>query len=196
VNGSAGFRLETERLILRDWHDADWEPFFRHTNTPVVMLWLGGELDEVGRTAQRTRVENCCANNGFCFWLVERKPDGGHLSGEPLGMCGLKRADAPGSTVEGEFEIGWRLRKGAWGYGFAKEAAIASLEAAFEQFGAEEIYALTVEENAASWGLMKRLGMRRRFDLDYIDDRFDAPFRDTIVYSISREEWENARNAA
>ena len=40
------FRLETVRLVLRDWRDEDWEPFYRHTNTPAVMRWLGGLLDE------------------------------------------------------------------------------------------------------------------------------------------------------
>src|SRR5262249_26960444 len=109
-----------------------------------------------------------------------------------LGFCGLKRANAPGSTVTGAFEIGWRLREDAWGHGYAKEAAMASLAAGFGQFGASEIIALTVEGNAASWGLMERLGMRRRPELDYPDDRYEPPLRDTIVYSLARDEWAGA----
>jgi RimJ/RimL family protein N-acetyltransferase len=149
------------------------------------MQWLGGVLDDEGMAAQRARVEQSAAKNGHCFWLVERKADGGHLAGEVLGFCGLKRADAPGSTVTGEFEIGWRLREDAWGKGYAREAAEASLDAGFNRFGADEIVALTVADNTASWGLMKRLGMRRREELDYADDRYDPPWRDTIVYSTS-----------
>jgi RimJ/RimL family protein N-acetyltransferase len=182
----ADFRLETERLVLRDWQgDADWEEFFRVTNTPAVMEWLGGLLDEAGRAKQRDRVEGCRARNGFCFWAVERKDDGALL-----GFCGLKRADAPGSTVTGAMEIGWRLREDAWGKGYAKEAAIGALAAAFGTFGAEDVVALTVDGNTASWGLMKRLGMRRREDLDYPDERYDHPWRDTIIYSIDRAAWE------
>ncbi|MBX7494597.1 GNAT family N-acetyltransferase [Qipengyuania sp. 6B39] len=185
----AEFRHETERLVLRDWRgDADWAEFFRVTNTPAVMEWLGGVLDDAGRARQRERVEGCAARNGFCFWALERKADGALL-----GFCGLKRADAPGSTVTGEFEIGWRLREDAWGKGYAKEAAKAALEAAFERFGADEVVALTVDDNAASWGLMIRLGMRRREDLDYSDARYDPPWRDTVVYSIDRAAWEQAR---
>jgi RimJ/RimL family protein N-acetyltransferase len=183
----AEFRLETERLVLRDWRAEDWPAFFRHTNTPAVMRYLGGVLDGDAVDAQRSRVETCAQRHGHCFWVVERKADG-----EILGFCGLKRADAPGSTVEGEFEVGWRLREDAWGQGYAKEAALTALQAGFERFGAEEIVALTVIENEASWGLMKRLGMRRRADLDYVDPRDNAPFRDTIVYSISRDEWASA----
>lgn len=182
------FRHETPRLILRDWQgDDDWAEFFRVTNTPAVMEWLGGVLDQAGIAAQRARVEGCRAHHGFCFWAVERKSDGALL-----GFCGIKRADAPGSTVAGMIEIGWRLREDAWGQGYAKEAAQAALVLAFDRFGAQEVVALTVQDNAPSWGLMQRLGMIRRAELDYCDDRYDPPWRDAIVYSIDRSTWENA----
>ncbi|WP_336979189.1 GNAT family N-acetyltransferase [Altererythrobacter fulvus] len=185
----AEFRRETARLVLRDWSgDEDWQAFFLHTNTPEVMRWLGGVLQAEGVAAQRSRVETCRERNGHCFWLVERKEDGA-----VLGFCGLKRTDAPDSPSLGEMEVGWRLREDAWGQGYAKEAALASLAAGFDTFGAQEIVALTVLENAPSWGLMKRIGMRRREDLDFTDLRPQAPFRDTIVYSIDRAEWEAAQ---
>ena len=187
MSSGAEFRRETERLILRDWREDDWAQFLRVTNTPAVMQWLGGVLDGEGQEKQRARVEACRAANGFCFWAVERKADGALL-----GFCGLKRADAPGSSVAGEVEVGWRFREDSWGQGFAREAAIAAIDAGFEDFGADEIVALTVEGNAPSWGLMKRLGMRRREDLDYADTRYDPPWRDAIVYSIARKDWRGA----
>lgn len=186
------FRLETERLVLRDWREGDAEEFFRVTNTPGVMRWLGGVFDEAGRKMQLDRVRKCREANGFCFWIVERKQDGGHLAGEMLGFCGLKRADAPGSTVSGEMEAGWRLREDAWGKGYAKEAAIAAIEAGFERFGGERIVALTIRQNEPSWGLMRKLGMQRREDLDYADERYDPPWRDTVVYEITRDDWNGA----
>lgn len=182
---AAAFRLETERLVLRDFaSEADWDAFFRLTNTPAVMQWLGGVFDDQGVAAQRARIEKCAAKYGHCFWLVERKADGGHLAGEVLGICGLKRADVAGSTVEGGMEVGWRFREDAWGKGYAREAAQVAMDAGFTQFGADQIVALTIAENTGSWGLMIRLGMRRREDLDYSDDRYDPPWRDTIIYSI------------
>lgn len=181
----AEFRLETERLILRDWRAEDWSEFFRVTNTPAVMRWLGGVLDDDGMASQRGRVEACHAANGFGFWAVERKEDGALL-----GFCGLKRADAPGSTVTGATEAGWRFREDAWGKGYAKEAAIAALDTAFGRLGAKEVVALTVDGNTGSWGLMERLGMRRRQELDYDDPRYENPWRRSIVYSITREAWD------
>jgi len=178
------FRGLTERLILRVWRARDWDAFWRVTNTSAVMQWLGGVLDEQGRAATRARVENCARRNGFCFWVIERRSDGAIL-----GFCGLKRADAPNSSIAGEIEIGWRLREDCWGQGYAREAAQAALELAFTRFGAQTVYALTIEENAPSWGLMIRLGMERCEALDYPDPRFEPPWRDTIVYQISREAW-------
>jgi RimJ/RimL family protein N-acetyltransferase len=181
------FRIETDRLVLRDWRAEDWPRFFEGTNTPAVMRWLGGVLDEAGMAAARARVEACAARHGFCFWAVERKAEGGIL-----GFCGLKRADAPGSSVTGMLEIGWRLREDAWGQGYAREAASAALDAAFDLFAADEVVALTVAGNAPSWGLMQRLGMRRRIELDYADTRFEPPIRDHIVHSIDRAGWKRS----
>lgn len=185
----ADLRLETDRLILRNWKPDDLARFAAVTNTPAVMRWLGGPMDSAALAAMQDRVFASHERHGHCFWLVERKADGGHLAGEVLGFCGLKRADAPDSTFTGEFETGWRLREDAWKHGYAREAAAASLDAAFDRFGAEQVIAITVIENTGSWGLMERLGMRRRADLDYEDARYAPPLRHTLAWSIDRDAW-------
>lgn len=175
--------IETERLLLRNWRAKDKEPFFRLTNTPGVMRWLGGvkTRDHV-EWAIEERFMRWQAERGFTFWVIERKADGALL-----GFCGIKIADDAGSPVEGAFEIGWRLREDAWGQGYAKEAAIASLDQAFGPIGAQRVVALTVEGNEASWGLMERLGMTRRPDLDYAGPEWAEGT--VIVYLIERQEW-------
>lgn len=182
------FRQETDRLILRDWRDEDWEPFWQGTNTPQVMRWLGGVCDAEKRDAARDRLLSYQRDHGHTFWVVERKDDG-----VILGFCGLKRSNQAGGPI-GMMEVGWRLREDAWGEGYAKEAAIASLDTAFGKFGAEEVIALTVRGNTPSWGLMERLGMRRREDLDFASSEFDADDPVIIAYSIDKETW-NSRDA-
>jgi RimJ/RimL family protein N-acetyltransferase len=145
-------------------------------------------MDVTGQAALIARVLECQRRNGFCFWIVERSTDGAIL-----GFCGLKRADAPGSSVTGEMEIGWRLREDAWGQGYAREAASAALHLAFACFGAAQVVALTVSGNGASWGLMERLGMQRRPALDYEDSRYGADLNPTIVYALTKDQWERAR---
>ena len=191
---SAPFRLDTARLALRDWREEDWPHFFRHTNTPAVMRWLDGVMDEGQMVRLVERIEGCGERNGYCFWAVERREDGGHLAGELLGFCGLKRADTPGAPVEGELEIGWRLREDAWQRGFAREAAQATLDVGFTRLGAERIVAMTVIDNTASRGLMQRLGMHRREDLDYLEERPDRSARTAIVHAIERPDWAAARS--
>lgn len=185
----AEFRIETSRLILRDWRDGDWENFFRLTNTPAVMRWLGGVADEQGMKTARDRLEGYRREYGHTLWVVERKDDGGHLAGEHLGFCGLKRANQQGAPI-GDFEIGWRLREDAWGKGYALEAAQAAMAAGFEHFGAPHVIALTVDGNSASWGLMLRLGMKRRSDLDFPSKDFDPEGGMIIAYSITRDQWQ------
>ena len=175
--------IETERLILRNWREGDSDAFHVHTNTPAVMRWLGGvktreELREVSDRLARWQEER-----GFTFWVVERKADEAFL-----GFCGLKLADDAAGPIRGQYEIGWRFREDCWGQGYAREAAAASLDHAFDRLGAERVFAITFIENEGSWGLMRRLGMRRREDLDYDDPRF-PDLNPTIVYEIGKQEW-------
>ena len=177
------FRHETARLVLRDWREEDWAPFWEGTNTPAVMRWLGGVADEAKRQAAQDRLLGYTHDHGHTFWCVERKEDGAIL-----GFCGLKRSNQAGGPI-GMMEVGWRLREDAWGKGYAKEAATASLDLAFNRFGADEVIALTVQRNEGSWGLMNRLGMVRREDLDFANSDFDEEEPTIIVYSIARGDW-------
>ncbi len=179
----ADFRCETRRLVLRDWREEDWPQFWQGTNTPEVMRWLGGVADDAKRAAAQERLLSYKREHGHTFWAVERKDDGA-----VLGFCGLKRSNQAGGP-QGLMEVGWRLRQDAWGQGYAKEAAAASLDLAFDRFGADDVVAFTVAGNTPSWGLMERLGMRRREDLDFANADFDAENPVIIVYSITADEW-------
>lgn len=182
----ADFRQDTSRLTLRDWRAEDWPEFWRLTNTPAVMRWLGGVQDAAGRAAGEARIEGYRRDHGHTFWVVERQSDGALL-----GFCGLKRSNQPGGP-QGMMEVGWRLREDAWGQGYAREATAAALDLAFGHFGVEEVIALTVEGNASSWGLMRRLGMQRREDLDFDSADFDPENPRIIAYAILRESWQAA----
>lgn len=185
---------QAERLRLRTWDEADERRFYDIMNVPAVMRWLGGLQTPEEWHAAYERLRGYERDYGFTFWIVERRSDDAIL-----GFCGLKRANAPGGVaIAGEVEIGWRLREDAWGQGYAKEAAMASLDLAFERFAAPQVIALTAEKNVTSQGLMKRLGMRRRADLDYVDTRFapDSDYNPHVVFSMAAGDWPAARQAA
>lgn len=184
INHQAGCVILTTRLLLREWRDEDIAPFKQHLNTPSVMQWLGGVQSDEEFAAFVTRNRACAATHGHCFWIIERKEDGAIL-----GFCGLKRVNSEGARNPGDFEIGWRLRDDAQGHGYAREAAEASLNAAFHRFGATHVVAFTVVENSASWGLMQRLGMIRAAELDFVGGFAGGGSEHVIVYRIDREDW-------
>jgi len=174
--------IDTERLILRGWRDADAGPFLEMGNDPEVMRYLGPPQTGADVEAAIARQNAMLEELGHCFWAVERRADGAFL-----GFCGLKlgREHTP---IAGQVEIGWRLRRNAWGKGYAREAAVASLVWGWANLDVEEIAAITVPANARSWGLMERLGMRRDlagdFDHPLLSD--DDPLLRHITYRIDR----------
>jgi RimJ/RimL family protein N-acetyltransferase len=175
--------IETERLILRPWREADREPFFAMSQDTEVMRHLGpipATRAESDPGVDRMMAHQ--AKHGFCFWAIERKGDGAFL-----GFCGLK-AEAEVPVLEDELEIGWRLRRDAWGQGYAREAAQASLAWGFANQSHPRILAITTPGNARSWGLMERLGMRRLRDRDFDHPRLaaDDPLRPHITYAKER----------
>ena len=122
---------ETERLIIRPWRQGDRGDYLASCNNDVVTAHLGGPASVEDVDASLARIAKSQDENGFCFWAVERKQDGAFL-----GYCGLKPTNLADSPVEGEIEIGWRLRADAWGQGYASEAATAVLDWAWANLGA------------------------------------------------------------
>jgi RimJ/RimL family protein N-acetyltransferase len=184
--------VETERLVLREWDESDARAFYDVMNTPAVMRHLGGVQAFDAWLEAFERLRGYQRDLGHTFWIVEDK-----ASREILGFCGMKRVNSPGAgELTGTPEIGWRLRESAWGRGIAKEAAIASLDLAFGRFGFDHVIAMTIPPNVESQGLMKRLGMTRREDLDFVDERFGPEVNPQIVYWLDAADWPAARAAA
>jgi RimJ/RimL family protein N-acetyltransferase len=178
----ADFRLETERLTIRSWRDDDLDPFAAMCADPRVMATLGPVMDRDATAALIARVNAIEAEHGMTFWALERKADAAFI-----GWCGLIVGDAE-TPIVGKPEIGWRLAFDAWGQGYAREAAEATLAWGFGQKGLDRIWAITSVGNKNSWGLMERLGMVRHHDLDFDHPHVaaDSSLRPHVTYSIQR----------
>src|SRR3954447_7034603 len=127
--------IETPRLLVRRWRETDAEPFFRINAQPEVRRFLGPEGSREESDAGLERQQASQAELGYCFWALERKADGAFL-----GFCGL-RPGVPDSPIEDDLEIGWRLGWACWGQGYAREAAAACLDWAFEELRAPRVAA-------------------------------------------------------
>ena len=172
--------IVTDRLILRRWKRDDILPFHAMGQDAEVMRYLGPALsiDECVRV--RRRMNAIHGNRGHCFWALERRSDRAFI-----GFCGLMPGTPP---IDGEVEIGWRLARGAWGQGLAREAASATLEWAWAHLRVPGIVAVTVPANRRSRALMERLGMARLHGGDFAHPDHDAghPLRHQIRYAIAR----------
>jgi RimJ/RimL family protein N-acetyltransferase len=182
--------IATSRLLLRRWRGDDLQPWLEHLNTPQVKQYLGG-MQAVEQAAERfALMRGEWDRTGYSFLAVELREDGRFL-----GTCGLAGVETAGAPVEmaGAIQIGWQLRADAWGNGFATEAARAMLGYAFAQLEPGMVFAQTSERNGPSWQVMKRLGMARRAELDYDDPDYPPEDNPTMVWSITREQWERAQ---
>jgi RimJ/RimL family protein N-acetyltransferase len=178
--------LETERLVLRRELPGDLAVWLEHMNTPEVMEKTGGVNTRAQVEDSFAKMAAAADESPLAFYFVALKPDG------PLiGKAGLSRIETPVAPDElkAAVQVGWTLRADRWGKGYAREAAQASLALAFERLGLERVYSQTSERNSASWGLMERLGMMRRADLDYDDAEYPPEDNPTMVYSLTRDAW-------
>ena len=175
--------IETERLLLRPWREADKPVFHALVNTPAMMEHFGGPVPQAKHDAILDRQMMLQARDGHCMWAVEWRE-----TGELAGVCGLRIGGHAGTPVPEELEIGWRIGEAFWGRGVAREAAQASMAWGWANTTRPRISAWTVIGNTRSWGLMERLGMQRRTDLDFRhpDYREGDPYAAMIVYAIDR----------
>lgn len=178
----AEFRHETERLILRDWREEDREPFAVMCADGDVMRHFPATLSRNESDALIDRINTHIDEHGFGLWAMERTKDGALL-----GFTGIQfvRLESP---ILGDVEIGWRLDKRHWGKGYAREAAEASLDWFWRNTDHDRVVSMTISDNEPSWGLMQRIGLERRPNLDFDHPGIEAGTRycRQIVYAKDR----------
>ena len=183
----ASIRLETDRLLLRPWKDEDLEPFGQICADPEVMRFFPEVLTRDKSDSFVSRCRQKAERDGFCMAPVEVKE-----TGEFLGLVGLNvpAYDAP-LPFDPCVEIGWRLKRTAWGKGYASEAAREWLRFGFETIGLEEIVAFTIPANLPSQKVMERIGMTRDPEGDFLNPNLpsDHPFAKHVLYRLKKTDW-------
>jgi RimJ/RimL family protein N-acetyltransferase len=147
--------IETARLTLSAWTEAERAPFIAMCADPKVMHDYPAPEDAATAGARFDRYAAAQARDGFGKWPLRRKEDGAFL-----GFCGVSPiwptlAPAPG------LEIGWRMVRAAWGHGYATEAARAALADIFARTDAAEVISFTLPTNTRSLAVMARLDLDR-----------------------------------
>jgi RimJ/RimL family protein N-acetyltransferase len=169
--------VETERMTLRPLTFDDVDTLVALDRDPEVMRYITG-----GKPTPREKVIETVRRRMGRRWMATD-----HVTAEFVGWFGL----VPSATTEAEYEVGYRLRRAAWGQGLATEGTRALIDLAFGALGARRIWAETMAVNTRSRAVMERCGLRyaRTFHVEF-DDPIDGTELGEVEYELLRAEWE------
>lgn len=183
--------LRTERLLLRQWVDADCEPFAAMNADPAVMEHFPAPMSRVQSDALADQVAADLAARGYGMWALEVLS-----TGRFIGFTGLNDVRFTARFTPA-VEIGWRLAQDAWHNGYASEAARAALAHGFGPAGLDEVVSFTATTNKPSQRVMERIGMARDEADDFDHPRVEAGhrLRRHVLYRMTRREWAATQQA-
>jgi RimJ/RimL family protein N-acetyltransferase len=171
-----GPTLETARLILRPTAREDFEPWAAMMADEETARYIGGLQAPPQAWRAMMSVAGAWALDGYSMFSVIDK-----ASGRWIGRIGPWQPHGwPGT------EVGWSLTRETWGRGLATEAAIATIDWAFETLGWSEVIHTIDPANVGSQQVAKKLGSTL-----LRQDHLPVPFDDKVidVWGQSREQW-------
>jgi RimJ/RimL family protein N-acetyltransferase len=175
-------QLETPRLILRRWQEADRAPFAAMNADPVVMRFFAAPFTTEQSNETIDRYLAAFDREGFSFFAAILRDTGAFA-----GTIGLQTMrDVVPDLPQPAVEIGWRLTQASQGQGLATEGALPVIDFAFHQLGLVEVVAITAIPNQPSRRVMEKLGMTHRPELDFDHPRVPAghQYQRHTLYSL------------
>lgn len=173
-------RLETERLILREWTPADAEDLYEYARDPDVGPHAGWKPHEDVRESRKIIDELFRSNETWA--LVEKE------SGRIVGSIGLEQ-DKYRPEIRSR-ERGYSLGKAYWGRGYMTEAAKRLIHYAFEELKLEVLMIRTGDANLRSRRVIDKCGFTYEGTLRRAYRLYDGRLREVRCYSMLREEFE------
>jgi RimJ/RimL family protein N-acetyltransferase len=178
---------ETQRLVLRRFTMADVDNLVRLDADPDVMHFITGGIPTAREEIEKEILPAFLAYyerfEGYGYWAAIEKP-----TGEFLGWFHFRPRE--GASPD-EAELGYRLRKSAWGKGYATEGSRALIRKGFTEFGVRRVVAETMAVNLASRRVMEKAGLTlvRSFHQPWPypiegDDLGD------VEYALNKADWE------
>ena len=185
--------LETQRLVLRRFTKADADDLVSLDADPDVMRFVTGGVptsrEEIQNEVLPAFLSYYQRYEGFGFWAAVAK-----TSGEFLGWLHFRpRPDA----APGEVELGYRLRKSAWGQGYATEGSRALIDKGFSEFGVQRVVAEAMAVNMASRRVMEKAGLTlvRTFHQPWPYPIEGEEFGD-VEYALDKADWQQGQAGA
>jgi RimJ/RimL family protein N-acetyltransferase len=181
------FSLKTKRLLLRDFKPSDFKAVHDYAADPLVTRYMpwGPNTPRQSRAFLRKAIRSQKENPRRVFELAVVDK----ATKELLGGMGIRMTS--GGTFEGE--MGYCLKKDAWGKGYGTEGARALLRWGFQRLKLRRLRATCDAENKASARVLEKAGMRRE-GLLRKNSLQKGRWRDTLLFAVLREELPSFRN--
>ena len=182
--------LTTARLVLREFTAADAPLLTELDADPDVMRYLtGGRPTSADEIRDRVLPRMLAAYRrppGLGWWAAEQRQDGTFLGWFEF------RPTRDGDPRE--VELGYRLRRTAWGAGYATEGSRALIDKGFAELGVERVVATTMAVNRGSRRVMEKagLGYVRTFHQDW-PEAIEGSEHGEVEYALTRREWREHR---
>jgi RimJ/RimL family protein N-acetyltransferase len=181
--------LQTQRLVLRQFTPADVDNLVDLDSDPDVMRFING-----GRATPREVVETGILPAFLSYY--ERSPDYGFWaaiekwSGQFLGWFQFRPAD---TSRRDEVELGYRLRKAAWGKGYATEGAAALIHRGFTTCtDVQRVVASTMFDHTASRRVMEKVGLELVRTVPHPwPEGTRGSGHARVEYALGRAQWEH-----
>jgi RimJ/RimL family protein N-acetyltransferase len=191
-------RIETERLLLREYVPDDWRA--------VLAYMLKPGYDDYYEAQTRDEAYARDFVGWFMRWQDEvprrRLQMAVTRKGAPdvvIGSCGLRLAaieeHIDSTSPVREAVLGYDLDPSHWHLGYATEAARAILGFGFETLDLHRVWSYHVAENERSAAVLRRLGFQQEGRLRE-NDWQRGDWHDTVVYGLLAAEWAASRRAA
>lgn len=149
------YLFTSERLGFRDWLNEDLEVFAALNADEDVMEHFPKPLTKEETAAFIKRLQKLYSDRGYTYFAVELLD-----TGELIGFIGLAYQDYEVECFPA-VDIGWRLKKSAWGKGYATEGAQRCLAYAFNELKLDSVIAICPIRNSKSQQVMKKIGMTK-----------------------------------
>lgn len=151
--------IETERLLLRQWRQSDFEVYAAYYADDRTARFVGGRMSRGKAWRHMAAIAGHWVLKGFGIWAVEEKS-----TGEMVGAIGLWEPEGwP------ELEVGYWLVGSAHGRGYATEAAIRARDYAYDRLGATTLVSYIDPRNEPSKRVAIRMGARLEETIEILD---------------------------
>ncbi len=177
--------LNTERLMLRKWTEADAESLFEYAKDPEVGPTAGWPPHK-NKDESLSVIKNVF-NGAECYAICEKG------NNEAIGAIELKLNGSTDMTDrDDECELGYWLGKPFWGKGYIPEAAREIIRHAFEELGMTTIWCGYYEGNYKSKRVQEKLGFIYHHTCEEVDVPLMNEVRVGHTNYMTKEQWKKS----